>query len=167
MDSLSLTLTIGPVLLKAAKLAKLCRDIQNTLPSSPSTLELVSTECTGIHGTLERYQALCRRDPTDLAVADGIENFPEKLDRLLDSIEKHVQDLESSGKIRTDQENEPNLNLNNIKWNEEQVQLLLAESKQYRSNLEGSLKHLKPLVVIEKLVVVHMYTNSLQNGGSQ
>src|SRR6187402_772696 len=98
MDSLSLTSTIGPVLLKAASLAKLCGDIQAEIESAPTTLALISKECTDLHHGLERFQGLGEQDLSKLDASVSkelhgvINTLPECTD-VLSNIEKHGEAL--------------------------------------------------------------------------
>ncbi|KAH6723560.1 hypothetical protein BKA61DRAFT_12944 [Leptodontidium sp. MPI-SDFR-AT-0119] len=149
MDSLSLTLTIGPVILKAATLAKQCRDIQAKVASAPASLVAVAEECTEIHQLLERFQALGKQESSQTG-SEATKNINHAIgvvrkcySKVLTSIEEHVEILEESIGTAVDGDTHPALRGQDVAWKEEEIWKLINESKQQRESFDSVLKDLQ------------------------
>ena len=147
MDPLSLTLTIGPVLLKAAKLAKLCQEVQQKIKSALLTLASIITECSGVNHVLIEIQNLGLRDVRFLD-ADLRENFGDEIDSLavgctsvLSLIEQHVEEFKDAEGIILGPVRKMGLK-DKIKvvWKDDEIQLLLQRLQGCQLTLGTSLK---------------------------
>ncbi|KAG4430896.1 hypothetical protein IFR05_013626 [Cadophora sp. M221] len=149
MDSLSLTLTIGPVILKAATLAKQCHDIQARLSAPPDSLLAVAEECTEIHRFLESFQDLGRQESSQIGaeatknINHGIGAVRKSYSKVLASFEEHVEILEESIETRVDGDTHPALRDQDDSWKEEEVYKLINESKQQRETFDSLLEDLQ------------------------
>jgi len=149
MDRVSLTLTIGPVVLKAATLVKQCHDIQANLSLPLGRLDATALECTEIHQLLESFQAVGRRDLTKLEAGKAREfgyvvgNVTKRFSKVLTSIEQHVEILEEFSKKSPDGDIQVVSETEGFQWKEDEVRKILQESKQYRDIFTSLLMNLQ------------------------
>lgn len=160
MDRVALTLTIGPVVLKAATLAKQCQDIQANLSLPLGKLDATALECTEIHQLLESFQTVGRRDLTKLEAGKAREfgyvvgNVTKRFSKVLTSIEEHIEILEEFSKQSPEGETHVVSETEGFQWKEDEVLRILQESKQYRDiftcllrNMQMSAVSVDPLTI--------------------
>jgi hypothetical protein len=105
MDPVSLTLTIGPLILKAAAIVKQCRDIQSRVQSAPNTLASIISQCNGVNHVLLEVQNLGLQDMSYIddqrreSFINEVDNISVGCTNTLAAIEKHIQNFESDAVI--------------------------------------------------------------------
>ncbi len=147
MDPVSLTLAVAPIILKAAKLAKLCQEVQTKIAGAPATLASIITECSGVNNVLLEVQNLGLRDMSFLT-PDMKERFGNDIDNLaigctsvLSTIEQHVEAFQEAEGVVVGPMKPMGLK-DKIKmaWKEDEIQILLQRLRGFELTLGNELK---------------------------
>jgi hypothetical protein len=163
MDPFSLTLTIGPLLIKAAKIIKLCQDVQSKIQSAPTTLASIITECNGVYHVLLEVQNLGLRDMSYIdeerrtRFIDEMDNISVGCTNTLLSIEKHIEGFQADAVIVGPMRRLGLRDKVKVLSMDDEVQKLLQKLRGYQMTLATSLS------LLHMLVVSHSLLNSMED----